>query len=66
MQVLPGSRIPTDGKVMSGQSFVDEAMLTGEAKPVPKQAGDTVIGGTLNMGGLLQVGCIIMRACCSM
>ena len=57
LQVLPGARISTDGAVVAGQSHVDEAMLTGEATPVLKQAGDTVIGGTLNLGGFLQVGC---------
>ena len=55
MQVLPGARIPADGKVASGQSNVDESMLTGEATPVAKQAGDSVIGGTLNLNGMLQV-----------
>ena len=53
--MLPGARIPADGKVVSGHSNVDEAMLTGEATPVAKQAGDGVIGGTLNLNSLLQV-----------
>ena len=53
--MLPGARIPTDGAVESGQSHVDEAMLTGEATPVLKRRGNAVIGGTLNLGGLLQV-----------
>ena len=55
MQVLPGSRIPADGKVMTGTSHVDESMLTGEALPVSKRQGDTVIGGTVNLAGMLQV-----------
>lgn len=55
IKVLPGARIPTDGAVESGQSHVDEAMLTGEATPVLKRRGNAVIGGTLNLGGLLQV-----------
>ena len=55
VQVLPGSRIPADGLVTSGQSHVDESMLTGEALPVSKRQGDTVIGGTVNLAGLLQV-----------
>ena len=53
-QVLPGSRIPTDGTVVTGQSHVNEAMLTGEVTPVLKQPGSTVIGGTLSLGGALQ------------
>ena len=43
------------GKVISGMSYVDESMLTGESLPVPKQAGDTVIGGTMNAGGMILV-----------
>lgn len=53
--MLPGSRIPADGLVMTGQSHVDESMLTGEALPVSKRQGDTVIGGTVNLAGMLQV-----------
>ncbi|KAL3154215.1 hypothetical protein ABBQ32_013720 [Trebouxia sp. C0010 RCD-2024] len=55
LKVLPGSRIPADGLVTCGQSHVDESMLTGEALPVSKRQGDTVIGGTVNLAGLLQV-----------
>ena len=47
-QVLPGSRLPADGEVIAGNSFVDEAMLTGESAPVPKSPGDHVISGTVN------------------
>ncbi len=53
--MLPGARIPTDGTVEAGQSHVDESMLTGEAAPVSRKRGDHVIGGTMNMGGMLQV-----------
>jgi Cu+-exporting ATPase len=53
--VRPGERIPTDGEVLSGASAVDESMLTGESLPVEKQAGDTVIGATVNQTGLLRV-----------
>jgi len=52
--VRPGERIPTDGEVVSGQSSVDESMLTGESLPVEKKAQDRVIGGTLNQQGALQ------------
>jgi Cu+-exporting ATPase len=52
--VRPGERIPTDGKVISGRSSVDESMLTGESLPVEKTAHDRIIGGTLNQQGALQ------------
>ena len=47
--------MPADGEVYAGSSHVDESMLTGESLPVPKQAGSTVIGGTMNLGGMIQV-----------
>ena len=49
--VRPGERIPVDGEIVSGQSAVDESMLTGESLPVKKGAGDRVIGGTINATG---------------
>ncbi|HEV2709588.1 MAG TPA: heavy metal translocating P-type ATPase [Edaphobacter sp.] len=52
--VRPGERVPTDGEVVSGQSSVDESMLTGESLPVEKNPQDRVIGGTLNQQGALQ------------
>jgi Cu+-exporting ATPase len=52
--VRPGERIPTDGKVISGKSSVDESMLTGESLPVEKRPQDRVIGGTLNQNGSIQ------------
>ncbi len=52
--VRPGERIPTDGRVISGKSAVDESMLTGESLPVEKAAEDRVIGGSLNQNGSLQ------------
>ncbi len=53
--VKPGEKIPADGEVVEGQSSVNEAMLTGESVPVPKQAGDAVIGGAINGEGALVV-----------
>ena len=53
--ILPGELVPADGKVLSGESAVDESNLTGEAKPAPKQAGSDVAGGTLNFWGRLIV-----------
>ncbi|MBA3344696.1 MAG: copper-translocating P-type ATPase [Gemmatimonadales bacterium] len=49
--VRPGERVPVDGQVVSGQSAVDESMLTGESLPVKKGSGDRVIGGTINKTG---------------
>jgi Cu2+-exporting ATPase/Cu+-exporting ATPase len=49
--VKPAGKIPVDGVVMEGSSYVDEAMITGEPMPVQKNAGDTVVGGTLNTSG---------------
>jgi Cu+-exporting ATPase len=51
VRVRPGDRIPVDGIVIDGASAVDESMLTGEAMPVEKAAGDGVIGATLNTSG---------------
>ncbi|HFE45896.1 MAG TPA: copper-translocating P-type ATPase, partial [Nannocystis exedens] len=54
LRVRPGEKIPVDGRVVEGSSSVDEAMITGEPLPVPKQTGDEVIGATVNgTGGLV-------------
>ncbi len=53
--VKPGEKIPADGKVVAGESSVNEAMLTGESTPVPKQAESRVIGGSVNGEGSLTV-----------
>lgn len=49
--VKPGGRIPVDGRLSEGSSYVDESMITGEPMPVFKKAGDSVSGGTLNTSG---------------
>ncbi|MFA5352780.1 MAG: heavy metal translocating P-type ATPase [Thermodesulfovibrionales bacterium] len=51
VEVLPGERIPLDGTVIEGESEVDESLLTGESRPIPKQAGSAVIGGSINLYG---------------
>src|SRR6056297_3423881 len=53
--VRPGASVPVDGTVKDGTSEVDEAMITGESKPVAKEAGDEVVGGTVNGDGSLRV-----------
>ena len=53
LRVLPGEKIPVDGEVISGQTVVDESLLTGEALPVLKQAGDVLTAGTLNQSGAM-------------
>nr|WP_197585794.1 HAD-IC family P-type ATPase [Thermosulfidibacter takaii] len=53
--VKPGEKIPADGIVVSGESSVNESMLTGESKPVLKKQGDEVIGGSVNGEGSLVV-----------
>ena len=55
VEVLPGERIPADGTVEDGTSYVDESMLTGEPLPVFKQAGDALWAGTLNGQGALRM-----------
>lgn len=51
LRVKPGEKIPVDGVIISGQSYVDESMLTGEAIPVEKVGNSEVIGATLNQNG---------------
>lgn len=57
IKVLPGETIPVDGTIISGQSTVDQAIMTGESLPVDKQIGDSVYSGTIN-----QFGSFILRA----
>ena len=54
VRVRPGERIPVDGSVTEGSSWVDEGMITGEPEPVEKAAGDTVVGGTVNKTGAFR------------
>ena len=53
LRVRPGEKIPVDGRVIEGHSFVDESMVTGEPMPVAKDEGARVIGGTVNQHGAL-------------
>ncbi len=53
LRVRPGEKIPVDGKIVDGNSFVDESMLTGEPIPVEKNVGGTITAGTLNKNGSL-------------
>ena len=55
LQVKPGERIPVDGEVVAGESFVDESMVTGEPIPVRKQVGASVVGGTVNQHSVVTV-----------
>ncbi|HYW33396.1 MAG TPA: heavy metal translocating P-type ATPase, partial [Gemmatimonas sp.] len=52
--VRPGERVPVDGEIVSGESAIDESMLTGESLPVTKRTGDRVIGGTINRTGAFR------------
>ena len=55
LKVLPGEKIPVDGRVIEGASAVDESMLTGESVPVEKSVGDGVAGATVNVDGVLVI-----------
>ncbi|WEV63672.1 heavy metal translocating P-type ATPase [Bifidobacterium sp. ESL0732] len=52
--IKPGEQLPVDGKVISGQTSIDESMITGESMPVAKGEGDTVTGATINGNGTLR------------
>ena len=54
VEIRPGERVPVDGEVVEGQSYIDESMITGEPVPVKKQVGDQVVGGTVNQNGTLN------------
>src|SRR3984893_14524749 len=53
--VAPGERVPVDGSVRAGQSYVDQATITGESTPVEKTAGSHVYAGTINQSGVLEI-----------
>jgi len=55
LHIKPGEKIPVDGKIIEGNSAIDESMLTGESVPVDKRPGDEVIGATMNKNGFLKV-----------
>jgi heavy metal translocating P-type ATPase len=55
IEVNPGGRIPVDGEVVTGNSFVDQATITGESLPVEKVPGTSVFAGTINQSGALEI-----------
>jgi len=57
LRVRPGEKVPVDGEVLEGESYVDESMLTGEPEPAAKRPGEAVVGGTVN-----GKGAFVMRA----
>ncbi|WP_253276424.1 cation-translocating P-type ATPase [Synechococcus sp. PCC 6312] len=55
LRVLPGDKLPVDGVVVRGETFVTEAVLTGEARPIAKVPGDTVMAGSLNQASAITI-----------
>jgi Cu+-exporting ATPase len=55
LKILPGTRIPTDGFIIYGNTYIDESMLTGESNPVSRTKGDLLFGSTINQGNLIYI-----------
>ncbi|HIE0669547.1 TPA: heavy metal translocating P-type ATPase [Acinetobacter nosocomialis] len=55
VEIRPGERVPVDGEVVEGHSYIDESMITGEPVPVEKIVGQQVVGGTVNQNGTLNI-----------
>ncbi|MDF2157650.1 heavy metal translocating P-type ATPase [Algoriphagus sp. CAU 1675] len=55
IRIKPGEKIPVDGKVLEGSSYLDESMISGEPVPVEKKSGDAVFAGTINQKGSLEI-----------
>lgn len=55
ISIRPGDRVPVDGRILSGESQVDESLITGESQPVARGPGDAVTGGSVNGEGLLRI-----------
>ena len=55
LRVRPGEKVPVDGSVVEGETWVDESMMTGESLPVEKRKGDALVGGTLNKSGMVMM-----------
>ncbi len=62
LELRPGERVPVDGTVVEGETWIDEAMVTGEPIPVAKQPGDRVVGGTVNQNGALVLRAVAVGA----